>query len=162
MPAAALHGRQILLGDRMDTRTPEQRRRIMRSVKSRDTGPELLVRRRLHALGFRFRLHRKDLPGKPDIVLPSRKLAIFVHGCFWHWHGCSKGRLPKSRKDFWQPKLARNRERDRTNEERLGAVGWRVLTIWQCETVDQEALDHRLQKAVSEAENSIDIGTPHR
>ncbi len=87
----------------MDTRTSEQRRRIMQAVKSRDTGPEMIVRRLLHRMGYRYRLHRKDLPGKPDVALVSRRKAIFVHGCFWHGHGCPKGRLPKSRLDYWQP-----------------------------------------------------------
>ena len=97
----------------MDTRTPEQRRRIMQAVKSRNTGPEMIVRRLLHGMGYKYQLYRKDLPGKPDIALASRRKAIFVHGCFWHGHSCPKGRLPKSRLDYWQPKLAKNRERDR-------------------------------------------------
>ncbi|SFJ34070.1 very short patch repair endonuclease [Albimonas pacifica] len=146
----------------MDTRSPEQRRRIMQAVGTKSTRPEIVVRRRLHALGYRFRLHRKDLPGKPDIVLPGRRLAIFVHGCFWHWHGCPKGQLPKSRQDYWLPKLARNRERDRTNEERLESLGWRVVTIWQCETVDTDALDARLRRVVDRSEKPIDIQGPLR
>ena len=129
----------------MDTRTPEQRRRIMRAVKTRDTGPELIVRRLLHSLGYRYRLHRKDLPGKPDVAFLSRRKAIFVHGCFWHGHGCSKGRLPKSRLDYWKPKLNGNRERDGRKEEELRAMRWRVLVIWQCETADLDALALRLQ-----------------
>ncbi len=129
----------------MDTRTPEQRRRIMQAVKSRNTGPEMIVRRILHSMGYRYRLHRKDLPGKPDVALISRRKAIFVHGCFWHGHGCPKGRLPKSRLDYWQPKLDNNRERDRRKEEQLRSLGWSVLVIWQCETADLEALTLRLQ-----------------
>ncbi len=132
----------------MDTRTPEQRRRIMQSVKSKDTGPELVVRRLLHGMGYRYRLHRKDLPGRPDIAFGPRRKAIFVHGCFWHGHGCSKGRLPKSRLDYWQPKVDKNRERDRTKEEQLKNLGWSVLTIWQCETADLETLATRLQDFV--------------
>lgn len=132
----------------MDTRTPEQRRRIMQSVKSKDTGPELVVRRLLHGMGYRYRLHRKDLPGRPDIAFGPRRKAIFVHGCFWHGHGCSKGRLPKSRLDYWQPKVDKNRERDRTKEEQLKSLGWSVLTIWQCETKDLETLATRLQDFV--------------
>ena len=128
----------------MDTRTEEQRRRIMQAVKSRDTGPEMIVRRLLHRLGYRYRLHRKDLPGKPDVAFVSRRKAIFVHGCFWHGHGCPKGRLPKSRLDYWKPKLNGNRERDRRKEEELRSLGWSVLVIWQCETADLEALARRL------------------
>ena len=132
----------------MDTRTPEQRRRIMQSVKSKDTGPELVVRRLLHGMGYRYRLHRKDLPGRPDIAFGPRRKAIFVHGCFWHGHGCPKGRLPKSRLDYWQPKVDKNRERDRTKAEQLKNLGWSVLTIWQCETADLEVLAVRLQDFV--------------
>ena len=136
----------------MDTRTPEQRRRIMQSVKSENTGPELAVRRLLHGMGYRYRLHRRDLPGRPDIAFVSRRKAIFVHGCFWHGHGCSKGRLPKSRLDYWQPKVDKNRERDRTKEEQLKSLGWSVMTIWQCETRDLEALAARLQDFVGNRE----------
>lgn len=134
----------------MDTRSPEQRRRIMQSVKSKDTGPEMRVRRLLHAMGYRFRLHRKDLPGKPDIVLPRYRTAIFVHGCFWHAHGCPKGRPPKSRLEYWLPKLERNVERDRTKIEQLESLGWRVLVVWQCETKDADALAERLRAFAGE------------
>ena len=120
----------------------------MQSVKSKDTGPELIVRRLLHAMGYRYRLHRRDLPGKPDIAFISRRKAIFVHGCFWHGHDCPKGRLPKSRLDYWRPKLDRNKARDRTKEEQLKSLGWSVLVIWQCETVDKETLALRLQDFV--------------
>lgn len=131
-----------------DTRTPEQRRRIMQSVKTRDTGPELIVRRTLFALGFRYRLHRKDLPGRPDIVLPSRKKAIFVHGCFWHGHGCRKGRAAKSRTDYWGPKLAANRARDARTLRQLRALGWDVAVVWQCDLSNIDALRSRLEKFV--------------
>ena len=134
----------------MDTRTPEQRRRIMQSVKSKNTGPELIVRRLLHGMGYRYRLHRRDLPGKPDVAFISRRKAIFVHGCFWHGHDCPKGRLPKSRLDYWGPKLDKNRARDRTKEEQLNSLGWSVLVIWQCETVDKETLALRLQDFVDD------------
>ena|ERR1051326_453090 len=128
----------------MDTRTPQQRRRIMQSVKSRDTGPELVVRRAAHGLGLRFRLHRCGLPGKPDLVLAKHRVAILVHGCFWHGHGCAKGRLPKSRVEFWGPKIERNRSRDASVIAQLENAGWRVLTVWQCETKDRDALKNRL------------------
>jgi len=118
----------------VDTRTPEQRRRIMQSVRQKDTGPELKVRRALHALGYRFRLHPKTLVGRPDIVFPSRKKAIFVHGCFWHGHECSKGRLPASRLDYWGPKIAGNKERDGRAVSELERAGWLCFAVWQCET----------------------------
>lgn len=120
----------------MDTRTPEQRRRIMQSVRQKDTGPELAVRQALHALGYRFRLHPKTLPGRPDLVFPSRKKAILVHGCFWHGHGCSKGRLPVSRLDYWGPKIAGNKERDERTANELERFGWQCFVVWQCETKD--------------------------
>lgn len=107
----------------------------MGRVRQRDTTPELRVRRALHAMGARFRLQRRDLPGTPDIVLPRRRLAIFVHGCFWHRHdGCRMASTPKTRVDFWSAKFARNVERDRDNVEKLEALGWRVATVWECET----------------------------
>ena len=139
----------------MDTRTPEQRRRIMQAVKSKNTKPEWIVRSLLHGMGYRYRLHRKDLPGRPDIALISRRKAIFVHGCFWHGHDCSKGRLPKSRLDYWKPKLERNKERDREKTAMLQSLGWAVLVIWQCETVDLEALASRLLEFVSIAESRL-------
>jgi DNA mismatch endonuclease (patch repair protein) len=129
----------------MDTRTPEQRSRIMRSVGTHDTGPELVVRKVVHGLGLRFRLHGKTLPGKPDIVLPRHRAVIFVHGCFWHGHGCPKGKLPKSKLDFWTAKIERNRERDASCVRALRASGWRVLTVWQCQTRNLEALRGRLK-----------------
>ena len=129
----------------MDNRTEEQRRRIMQAVKRRDTGPEMMVRRLLHRLGYRYRLHRKELPGKPDIAFLSRRKAIFVHGCFWHGHDCPRGRPPKSRLHYWQPKLDGNRERDQRTEAELRSLGWSVLVIWQCETADLEVLAQRLR-----------------
>ena len=128
----------------VDTRTEEQRRHIMQAVRGKDTGPEWTVRRVLHGLGYRYRLHRKDLPGKPDIVFPGRKKSIFVHGCFWHAHGCRYGRPPKSRLDYWLPKLERNKERDAQRIVELKVLGWSVLTVWQCETKDMDALTARL------------------
>ncbi len=132
----------------VDTRTPEQRRRIMQAVKSENTAPELIVRRLLHGMGYRYRLHRTDLPGRPDIALISRRRAIFVHGCFWHGHDCRKGKLPKSRLDYWGPKLERNKERDKEKAEMLESLGWGVLVVWQCETVDLVALTSRLHEFI--------------
>ncbi|MEM6538861.1 MAG: very short patch repair endonuclease [Pseudomonadota bacterium] len=135
----------------MDTRTPKQRRRIMQAVKSKDTKPEMIVRRCLYAMGYRYRLHRKDLPGKPDIAFIGRRKAIFVHGCFWHWHGCAKGRLPKSRLDYWRPKLEENVNRDKTKLAEIEALGWKVLVIWQCELSNRDNLALRLQQFVDES-----------
>ena len=124
-----------------------KRSAVMRRVKGRDTKPELAVRRVLTKLGARYRLHRKDLPGKPDIVLPGRRLALFVHGCFWHGHDCARGaRVPKANRDYWVGKVARNRARDQVSRAALVALGWRVETIWECELKDAEALDARLRR----------------
>lgn len=115
----------------------------MALVRGRDTKPELRVRKALHAAGLRYRLQAKDLPGRPDIVFRSRKIAIFVHGCFWHRHpdpNCRLARLPKSRQDFWLPKLTGNRERDLRNRAQLESDGWTVLEVWECETTRPERL----------------------
>lgn len=119
-----------------DTRTPEQRRRIMQSVRQKHTGPEVSIRKALHRLGYRFRLHVKGLPGRPDIVFPSRKKVIFVNGCFWHGHDCSKGRLPKSRPEYWIPKIEANKTRDERIVNELKKAGWESRVIWQCEIAD--------------------------
>ena len=122
----------------------------MRRVKGRDTAPELIVRRALTRLGAGYRLHRKDLPGSPDIVLPGRRLALFVHGCFWHGHDCARGaRVPKSNRDYWLAKVARNRARDQASAAALTASGWRVETIWECDLKDAEGLKARLQHLLS-------------
>ena len=119
----------------------------MRAVKSRDTRPEMLTRRMIHAMGYRYRLHRTDLPGKPDMVFPSKRKAIFVHGCFWHGHDCARGaRVPKSNRDYWETKIRRNRERDTQSEAALKRDGWRVLTVWECQMKDEEAFRRRLRK----------------
>ncbi|WP_369059083.1 very short patch repair endonuclease [Caulobacter sp. 73W] len=131
-----------------DNRTPQSRSALMARIGAKNTAPELIVRRLLHRLGFRFRLHRKDLPGKPDIVLAKHRTAIFVHGCFWHRHGCKIGRPPKTRAEFWLPKLERNRARDAQNEAALVAKGWNVLTLWQCEIRDAGGLEQRLIQAL--------------
>jgi len=125
----------------MDTLTPEQRSERMSRVRGRDTKPELLVRRLVHSMGYRYRLHRRDLPGKPDLVFPARRKVIFVHGCFWHRHpdpACPLARLPKSRLDFWDPKLETNRKRDESNLALLAALGWKVLEVWECQTKNRE------------------------
>lgn len=130
----------------VDTRTPEQRSRIMRAVQTANTGPELLIRRLLHGMGYRYRLHVKQLPGRPDLVFPSRRRAILVHGCFWHGHACAKGRLPKSRLEYWGPKIEANKRRDADVLRRLEEGGWQTLVVWQCETRDLQTLGERLCK----------------
>lgn len=130
----------------MDHLDPERRGENMRRVRGKDTRPELTVRRALHALGRRFRLHRKDLPGKPDIVLAKDRLAIFVHGCFWHRHeSCPRASMPSTRREFWESKFARTVERDAEQTAALRAAGWRPEVIWECETRDAERLGERLR-----------------
>ena len=128
-----------------DTFTPEQRSAVMARVKNRNTTPEKLVRRLLHQMGYRFRLHRKDLPGSPDIVLPRHKTAIFVHGCFWHGHeSCRRGARPTGNRQFWNAKIDRNIERDTLATCLLEEAGWTSLSVWQCEIKDTMALQNRL------------------
>lgn len=117
----------------MDNRSKAKRSHTMRAVRSKDTAPEMVVRRALYRQGYRYRLHRKDLPGKPDLAFISRKKAIFVHGCFWHAHGCRYGQPPKSNLEFWLPKLARNAERDQESYKALASMGWKTLVIWECQ-----------------------------
>jgi DNA mismatch endonuclease (patch repair protein) len=118
----------------------------MSLVGTKNTGPELLLRRLLHQSGYRYRLHSKSLPGKPDISFPRRRKAIFVHGCFWHGHGCAKGRPPKSRSDYWAPKLQANKERDERHTARLADLGWSSIVVWQCELQDPEEALRRVKK----------------
>lgn len=123
------------------TMPSEQRSRTMRAVKDRDTKPEMMVRRLLHRMGYRYRLHRKDLPGKPDIVFASRRKVIFVNGCFWHGHSCKRGnRLPKTNAEYWKSKIMRNVERHSNQLAKLAAAGWTGLTLWECELADEDAL----------------------
>lgn len=116
----------------MDVLTPEQRRHNMSRIRGKDTKPEMLLRRGLHAAGLRYRLHVADLPGRPDLVFPRYRAVIFVHGCFWHGHDCPLFRLPATRPEFWAAKIAGNRARDQRDTEALRAAGWRVLTVWEC------------------------------
>ena len=123
----------------------KRRSELRAAIRTRDTAPELVVRRIAHRMGLRFRLHRKDLPGRPDLVIPKHRLAVFVHGCFWHRHeGCRFASMPKSRTRFWTEKFAANVDRDAYQEVALRKLGWRVLVIWQCETKDETVVEHRL------------------
>ena len=136
----------------MDVYDAPTRSRVMRAVKGTNTRPEQAVRSLLHSLGYRFRLHRRDLPGAPDIVLPGRKAVIFVHGCFWHGHGCKRGnRAPKANADYWAGKLARNMARDSRMRAELEALGWRVLVVWECEIRDKQALTGKLREFLDPA-----------
>lgn len=130
----------------VDRLTPERRSWLMSRVRGKHTTPEMRVRRAAHKMGLRFRLHRKDLPGKPDLVFAKHKVALFVHGCFWHRHpNCRKASAPKSRIGYWQDKFAQNVERDARVKEKLTSLGWRVSTIWECETKIPEVLAERLR-----------------
>jgi DNA mismatch endonuclease (patch repair protein) len=117
----------------------------MRAIRSRDTRPELTVRSLVHRLGYRFRLHRKDLPGTPDLAFPSRKKVIFVNGCYWHSHRCKRGSVPATNRDFWVTKLQRNKSRDKANLKALRGLGWNALVIWQCQLKDIESVEGRVR-----------------
>lgn len=131
----------------MDIISPKDRSRLMAQIRSKDTRPELLVRKLLFSLGFRYRLHAKDLPGCPDIVFRSRRKAVFVNGCFWHGHSrCRLNRQPKSKLDYWGPKLERNKKRDERSKRALKRSGWKVLIIWECQTADTRRLSSLLRR----------------
>ncbi|WP_081873362.1 very short patch repair endonuclease [Sphingobium chlorophenolicum] len=145
-----------------DVLTPELRRLNMSRVRGRDTKPEMIIRRGLHARGLRFRLHRRDLPGRPDIVLPSRKTVLFIHGCFWHGHDCPLFRMPATRPDFWRQKITANRLRDATAVTALGGLGWRVGVVWECalrgaRRLSTEILLDRLVDFIAGSELLIEI-----
>jgi DNA mismatch endonuclease (patch repair protein) len=134
----------------MDRLSKTQRSENMRRIRSRDTHPEMVVRRAAHRLGYRFRLHVKNLPGKPDLTFASKKRVIFVHGCFWHQHSkCREGRLPDSRLEYWVPKLARNVARDKEHVASLRRLGWKVLTLWECQVTNGDSLERMLMKFLS-------------
>lgn len=145
-----------------DVLTPELRRLNMSRIRGRDTKPEMLIRRGLHARGLRFRLHSRDLPGRPDIVLPSRKAVLFVHGCFWHGHDCPLFRMPATRPDFWREKIAANRLRDAAAVAALSGLGWRVGVVWECALrgagrLSPEILLDRLVEFIAGTELLIEI-----
>jgi DNA mismatch endonuclease, patch repair protein len=135
----------------MDTLSPRERSRRMSLIKGRDTAPERWVRSILHRAGHRFRLHDRSLPGTPDLVFASRKKAIFVHGCFWHRHNrCAMARLPKSRQEFWAPKLEGNRSRDLAQRRRLSAMGWRSMVVWECELANPADVILKMLRSLQE------------
>lgn len=137
----------------MDTMSRSERSERMSRVRGKDTKPELTVRRLIHGLGYRYRLHRRDLPGAPDLTFSSRRKVIFVHGCFWHRHPdpeCRLARMPKSRQEFWKPKLEGNRVRDRRNEATLLDLGWGVMTVWECELRDMASLENKVRTFLGE------------
>jgi DNA mismatch endonuclease, patch repair protein len=136
----------------MDTLSPQERSKRMGLVRSKNTKPEWVVRRLVHGLGFRYRLHVRSLPGNPDLVFPKRRKIIFVHGCFWHRHGtCKFTRWPKSRMEFWGPKLEKNYERDQVNLRALRTLGWKVLVIWECQLDDTARLASRITTFLGDA-----------
>lgn len=134
----------------MDKYRPEVRSRIMSCVRSKDTKPEVLVRKLLFSSGYRYRIHCRNLPGKPDIVFPKKRKIIFVHGCFWHLHECAEFRAPKTKTDFWITKLKNNKQNDFRTEKRLKADGWNILIIWECELKNQVTLKTKLQDFLEE------------
>ena len=127
-----------------DTLTKEKRSELMGRIRGVDTKPELFVRRSLHASGYRFRTHVRELPGRPDLVFWRRRAVIFVHGCFWHRHGCSKTYVPRSRKEFWEAKFASNVKRDRRDRKKLEQAGWRVFIVWECEIENDDSVMDRI------------------
>jgi DNA mismatch endonuclease (patch repair protein) len=144
--------REIDVADIVD---PETRSRMMSGIRGKNTKPEMTVRRAIHAMGYRYRLHARELPGKPDIVFRRRRLAIFVHGCFWHRHpdpSCKLARMPKSRVEFWEPKLEGNRARDEANVLALEAMGWKVLLVWECQLGNMEQLGNTLRRFIEGSE----------
>jgi DNA mismatch endonuclease (patch repair protein) len=142
----------------VDHITAEHRSWNMSRIRSRDTNPELAVRRMLHDLGYRFRLNRTDLPGKPDVVLPKYRIAIFVHGCFWHQHrGCIDCSDPKTNSKYWRPKLLANVQRDRKYRRRLIGLGWIPMVIWECQTPKREQLRERLNRKLNSKIDSVTV-----
>ncbi|MGH9515524.1 MAG: very short patch repair endonuclease [Terriglobales bacterium] len=131
----------------MDTISSARRSENMRRIKDKGTHPEMIVRSAVHRMGYRYRLHARDLPGRPDLVFPARKKIIEVRGCFWHQHvGCNEAHVPKTRIHYWRPKLTSNRKRDNKNVERLRALGWKVLVVWECEITDTKQLLRQLRR----------------
>jgi DNA mismatch endonuclease (patch repair protein) len=149
---ASVVSREMLsYGLRMDSVSSSRRSEIMSRIRSSDTRPEMQIRRLLHGLGYRYVLHRRDLPGVPDLVFPSRRKIVFIQGCFWHQHkGCIDGRIPKSRVSYWKPKLQRNVERDRLNISKLRRAGWKVMSVWECDADKPDIVRKRLTRFLGE------------
>jgi DNA mismatch endonuclease, patch repair protein len=142
-----------------DRLSPDQRRDLMRRIRSRDTGPEITVRRLLHGLGYRYVLHDERLPGTPDLVFPRRGCVVMVHGCFWHGHGCGRGFKPAKNRSYWEAKLDANRRRDRRKERALRRLGWRVMTVWECKVAPakRDALVRRLASFLGPPTQALDV-----
>jgi DNA mismatch endonuclease, patch repair protein len=130
----------------VDVFTKEKRSEVMSKIRSKDTNPELRIRKGLHRLGYRYRLNVRELPGKPDLLLPKYRTAIQVRGCFWHGHVCNDGHRPKTREDYWTSKLAKNVDRDRRNDERLQDLGWRLIIVWECHCSTRKGLEKELKR----------------
>ena len=138
----------------IDVHTPDVRSRNMQAIKAKDTKPELLVRSRLFKRGFRYRLHRKDLPGKPDLVLRKYKTVIFINGCFWHGHACKLFKLPQTNTDFWKDKINATKIRDKLNRKLLLKQGWRVITVWECSLKSLNAIEMEISKLIKKIRNN--------
>jgi len=136
--------------ERIDPLTSAQRSERMSRIRNADTKPEMIVRRLIHGMGYRYRLHDRKLPGSPDLVFRPRKKVIFVHGCFWHQHGCSQYRMPRSRKDFWEPKLQTNVKRDEVAYKNLISNGWQYMVLWECQLRDIESIKRRIVSFLEE------------
>lgn len=137
------------MSGRTDVFSAEKRSEVMRAVKSADTGPEIALRKALHRVGLRYRLHAGDLPGRPDLVFPRWRAVVFVHGCFWHGHDCPRGaRTPKSNRAYWEAKIARNRARDDETRRALRRLGWRAITVWECEMKDVAGAARRVARSI--------------
>jgi DNA mismatch endonuclease (patch repair protein) len=132
-----------------DSLSKQARSAHMARIRQKSTGPEMIVRRFLHAAGLRYALHRRDLPGRPDMVFPKHGVALFVHGCYWHGHSCRAGRIPSSNVDYWGPKLAANKERDARKSFELARLGWKVVTVWECQLKGSQA-SRRLERLLNE------------
>jgi DNA mismatch endonuclease (patch repair protein) len=135
-----------------DPLTPAERSERMSLIRNADTKPEMIVRRLIHGMGYRYRLHSKDLPGHPDVVFRPRKKVVFVHGCFWHQHACRQYRQPRSKRTFWLPKLEGNKARDKIHQEKLTLMGWKFLVIWECELQNMDKLEKRITEFLEEEE----------
>ena len=145
-----------------DNVSPAKRSRTMAAVKSKNTSPELKLRRALHRAGFRFRLHRRDIPGNPDVWLPRYRMAVFVHGCFWHWHGCKRSRMPATNVEYWTSKINRTKNRDQMNKQKLESLGWECVVVWECNLSEMtEILIERLNTLRKTYHPLRLIGGPH-